>query len=193
MFTGIIEATAEVIALGGGKLTTQRPPIFNDVHEGSSIAVAGVCLTVVSLSPHALTFDVVPTTLGKTKLGSLRTGERVNLERALRASGRLEGHMVQGHCEAIGLVLDTEVKGGSVMLSVEVPEVLTPFIVPQGSVAIDGVSLTVANIQDQTLTVALVPYTCAQTTLGTLKQGDSVNIETDIIGRYSQKLVHVGS
>ncbi len=188
MFTGIIEATAEVLSFGGGKISLQRPSAFGDVREGSSIAVAGVCLTVTALSPHALTFDVVPVTLKKTKLSSLRVGSRVNLERAMRASGRFEGHIVLGHCEGTGNVQEVGEE-----LTIEFPGELQRFIVRHGSIAIDGVSLTVAEVARRTLTTALIPHTRKETTLGDLQHGDLVNLETDVLGRYILSLAYGGA
>jgi len=188
MFTGIIEATAEVLSFGGGKLSLQRPATFGDVREGSSVAVSGVCLTVTALSPHALTFDVVPVTLKKTKIPSLRVGSRVNLERAMRASGRFEGHIVLGHCEGTGNVQ----KAGE-ELTIEFPGELQRFIVRHGSIVIDGVSLTVAEVAPRTFTVALIPHTRRETTLGDLQHGDLVNLETDVLGRYILSLAYGGA
>ena len=186
MFTGIIEATAEVLSLGGNKLVVSRPETFGDVREGSSVAISGACLTATALATHALTFDVVPMTLKKTKLGSLRKGDRVNLERAMRANGRFDGHIVLGHCEGIGSV---EASGEELVISI--PEDLRPYIVRHGSITIDGVSLTVAAFDGKTVTVALIPFTRSETTLGSLNAGDIVNLETDILGRYILSHSHV--
>lgn len=183
MFTGIIEATALVRAQGGGRLTLERPGLFDDVKLGSSIAVSGVCLTVAEMDPKTLTFDVMPETVRNTTIGDWTIGDWVNLERALPAHGRFEGHVVQGHVEGIGEVIGMEQRGGDVRLAVRVPAEMKRFIVPKGSVCLDGVSLTVADIGSGSCTVALIPTTLASTTLGRKRMGDRVNIETDILVR----------
>lgn len=183
MFTGIIEATALVRAQGGGRLTLERPDLFDDVKLGSSIAVSGVCLTVAEMDPKSLTFDVMPETVRKTTMGALSVGDRVNLERALPAHGRFEGHVVQGHCEGVGEVIGMERQGGDVRLTVSIPDGLRRLIVPKGSICLDGVSLTVADVGTDSCTVALIPMTLTTTTLGRKRMGDHVNIETDILVR----------
>lgn len=181
MFTGIVEAIGMIQEVAPGRLGVQHPPSFTDISEGSSVAVAGVCLTVASLAGQNMLFDVVPETLSKTILGRLHPGDRVNLERALPAGGRFEGHIVQGHVEGVGRV--TEMRKGS--LTVVLPNGLLPSVVEKGSIAIDGVSLTVANLRENCCTIALVPHTLAHTTLGFLKPADPVNVETDILARYA--------
>jgi riboflavin synthase len=185
VFTGIIETTAEVLGRGDTTLTVRRPLAFDDVREGSSIAVAGVCLTVTQLQQAKMFFDVVPETWTKTTLGERKPGDKVNLERALRADGRFDGHIVQGHVEGTATV--TEAANG--LLMIVVPSGVRPFVVPKGSITLDGVSLTVANVQDDLVTVALIPTTLRDTTLGLLKPGDRVNVETDILGRYAQSFL----
>lgn len=180
MFTGIIEATAEVVTMGGGKLTVRRPPAFRDVSIGSSICVSGACLTVTELTEAAMTFDVVPETLSKTTLGSKKEGDSVNLERALAASGRFEGHVVQGHVEGVG---EVGVPPSTSHLTISLPRQLLPFVVSKGSITLDGVSLTVASVEHDLVTVAIIPHTLAQTTLGSLRKDDRVNVETDILAR----------
>lgn len=183
MFTGIIETTARVIQQGDGRLTVERPGLFQDVKTGSSIAVSGVCLTVARMDRKSLSFDVVPETLKRTTLGDLAIGDLVNLERALPAHGRFEGHVVQGHCEGTGEVTGLERRGRDVRLTITVPKALRSAVVEKGSVSLDGVSLTVASRGTETLTVALIPATLDGTTLGRKKMGDRVNIETDILVR----------
>jgi len=183
MFTGIIETTAKIIAQGDGRLTLERPVSFDDVKPGSSIAVSGVCLTVTELDARALTFDVMPETLRTTTIGDLSIGDLVNLERALPAHGRFEGHVVQGHIEGTGEVIGLEQRGDDVRLTVRVPAELKRVIVPKGSICLDGVSLTIADVGPESCTVALIPMTLKGTTLGTKRMGDSVNIETDILVR----------
>lgn len=183
MFTGIIEAMAKVQEQGNGRLTVERPGLFDDAKKGSSIAVSGVCLTVVGMDECSLTFDVMPETLSKTTIGDLSIGDSVNLERALPAHGRFEGHVVQGHCEGTGEVVGMERKGADVRLTIRVPPDLKRMIAPKGAIAVDGVSLTVADVGTETFTVALIPFTLTQTTLGAKKMGSRVNIETDILVR----------
>ncbi|MFH1444522.1 MAG: riboflavin synthase [Candidatus Peregrinibacteria bacterium] len=183
MFTGIVEATAKVTARQGGKLSIERPQAFNDVARGSSIAVAGVCLTVSILDEHSLTFDVMPETVAKTTIGSLSIGDLINVERALPAHGRFEGHVMQGHVEGIGEVVGLERKGEDVRLTIRAPSALRHAIIPKGSIALDGVSLTIVDVGTDVFTIALIPLTLAQTTLGIKRMGDHVNIETDILVR----------
>lgn len=183
MFTGIIEATARVMAQGGGRLALERPGTFDDVKPGSSISVSGVCLTVTVMDPESLTFDVMPETLQKTTIGDWTIGDLVNLERALSAHGRFEGHVVQGHAEGTGEVIGLEQQKGDVRLTVRIPPALKRMIVPKGSICLDGVSLTVADVGTDSCTVALIPLTLASTTLGAKRMGDRVNIETDVLVR----------
>lgn len=203
MFTGIIEAQAKVTEQGKGRLIVERPEHFSDVQLGSSIAVSGVCLTVTALDDRSLTFDVMPETVAKTTIGDLSIGAWVNLERALPAHGRFEGHVVQGHVEGTGIIVDAPTpqplsprkkggrgeeggrgeKGQDVRLEMRVPPELRRSIVPKGSIAVDGVSLTVADVGADTFTVALIPMTLEHTTLGGKRTGDRVNIETDILVR----------
>ncbi len=180
MFTGIIEATAKVLETGANKLVLERPAHFDDIKIGSSIAVSGVCLSIISFDERQMSFDVIETTLKKTKLGSLAVGDYANLERAMRADGRFEGHIVTGHSEGVGVVVAKK----DTILTITIPSPLLPFIVLHGSITIDGVALTVAEISNAQLSVALIPHTLEHTTLGSLVPGSCVNLETDILGRY---------
>lgn len=182
MFTGIIEATAHVLKISDSGLTLERPAVFDDIKIGGSIAVSGVCLSVTAFDKNSMSFDVVATTFQKTKLGSLKKGDTVNLERALRADARLEGHIVLGHCEGVGEGLAVGAVGA--LLTVTIPEELKKYVVLHGSITLDGVALTVAALKGTAVTVAIIPHTLTNTTLGSLKAGDSVNIETDILGKY---------
>ena len=184
MFTGIIEATAAVKQAGGSTLTLARPAMFDDLKIGGSIAVSGVCLSVTAMDDASMGFDVIPTTLNKSKLGSLKAGDSVNLERALAANGRLDGHVVLGHCEGVGKVVSIKAEGKDRIITVSIPSGLEKLIVPHGSIAVDGVSLTIAETNGKTFSVALIPLTLEHTTLGTLKEGSAVNIESDVLGRY---------
>ena len=182
VFTGIIEAQAAVVQKTDRQLAVERPPSFMDIAIGSSIAVSGVCLSVIQFGDTTMAFDVVPETWSRTKLGSLQAGDRVNLERAMPANGRFEGHIVQGHVEGTAEVIalsDTHV------LTLRLPSELILYVVPKGSIAIDGVSLTVATVDGDQCAIALIPHTLKQTTLGNLHIGDTVNVETDILGRYA--------
>lgn len=182
MFTGIIEATAHVLESANGKLILGRPAIFDDIKLGASIAVSGVCLSVIAFDDASMTFDVIAETMRKTKLGDLKIGDAVNVERAMKASDRFEGHIVQGHVEGTGVICNLLSVNG--ILNVELCDALTRFVIEKGSITIDGVSLTVAKIEGNICTIALIPHTLSMSTLGSLKAGDRVNIETDILGRY---------
>jgi riboflavin synthase len=167
---------------GKNKLILERPATFTDIKLGASIAISGVCLSVVQFDDTQMSFDVIDETLRKTKLGDLHVGDAVNLERAMKASDRFEGHIVQGHVEGTGEIRDLGSETG--VLNIVLPDILVPFVIAKGSITLDGVSLTVANIDDTVCTVALIPHTLSITTLGHLKPGDRINIETDILGRY---------
>ena len=183
MFTGIIETTAPLINVGS-QLSIGRPASFTDLAVGQSIAVSGVCLTLVAFDASSMAFDVVPETLARTNLGSKHAGDRVNLERALAANGRFEGHIVQGHVEGVAEVAALTDEGEGKRLTVRLPDDLARYVIPKGSIAIDGTSLTVAAIDDQKMcSIALIPHTLSWTTLGGLRPGDGVNIETDVLVR----------
>lgn len=180
MFTGIVETTVAVLDRTDTGLTLERPATFDDIRLGSSISVAGVCLSVIAFDERSMSFDVVPETLAKTKLSELRPGDRVNLERSMRAGDRFEGHVVQGHVEGVARVVFLKPGG---QLSITIPSELCRFIIPKGSITLDGVSLTIADITDDICTIALIPHTLEHTTLGSLQPGDAVNIETDVMVR----------
>lgn len=184
MFTGIVEATAEVLSNNGNSLQIARPQTFTDLKIGASISVSGVCLSIVGLDDSSMSFDVIPETVRKTKLGSLKPGSRVNLERAMKADARLDGHIVQGHVEGVGTVV-----AGKGELVIDAPEDLLLSVLSKGSIAIDGVSLTVARIEGDRITIALIPHTIQETTLGQLQEGDRVNIETDVLAKYGAKRI----
>ncbi len=194
MFTGIIEATAKVLKRTDHTLVIERPKIFDDITIGSSICVTGVCLSVVEMNNISMSFDVVQETWKKTKLATLEEGDRVNLERAVRADSRLDGHIVQGHVEGVGIVaryslLATEARNQKPetrnetesIIVIDIPFNLRDYVVPKSSIAIDGVSLTIASIEQNLCTIALIPLTIRSTTLGSLKPGVRVNVETDIM------------
>jgi riboflavin synthase len=179
MFTGIIEATALIKKKTDDLLIIERPQIFDDIVIGSSISVSGVCLSVVKMNNTELEFNVVKETWNLTNLRSIKEGDMVNLERSVRADQRLDGHIVQGHVEGVAEIIKNEKED----LVIRMPKDLIKFCVHKGSIAINGVSLTIASIEGEELGVALIPHTRENTTFGTLKAGDSVNIERDITTR----------
>ena len=189
MFTGIIEATAAVLKKTEDSLTIAHPVSLDDLKKGCSIAVSGACLTVTSFDDQSMTFQVIPETWQKTKLGSLTKGDLVNLERSMPASGRFDGHIVQGHIEGVGTVTAIVRDGQDVRVMVSVADDLRRYIIPKGSITIDGIALTVASIEKDQVTVALIPETLQMTTFSSLREGDMVNLETDMIGRYVYALL----
>jgi len=190
MFTGIIRHVGTVqgaeTASGGQRLSIDVGPLAEGLSYGDSVAVSGVCLTVAEISGAAAQFDVAAQTLETTTLGDRRTGEKVNLEPALRASDGLDGHLVQGHVDGAAEVADIR-RGDQWDITFRAPEELMAGMVAKGSVAVDGVSLTLADVQADRFRVALIPTTLAETTLADLKVGNRVNIETDLIGKYLHK------
>ncbi|HEY3333407.1 MAG TPA: riboflavin synthase [Capsulimonadaceae bacterium] len=193
MFTGIIEAigTVENIerAEEHARLTVSAPEILTGVKLGDSIAVNGTCLTVVEISDNGVSFDAVYETMRKTALGHLATGDPVNLERSMLADGRFGGHIVQGHVDATGSIASIRQVENSYMVYVDVPRDMMRYIVRKGSIAVDGISLTVVDAEDRTFSVSIIPHTWEATNLSSKRAGDPVNIETDIIGKYVEKLV----
>lgn len=187
MFTGLIEAigeVAEVAPTPEGFRLHVATALATALSPGDSLAVNGVCLTVVSADGEGLYADISPETARVSALGRLVRGSRVNLERPLRADARLGGHFVQGHVDAIGSIEEIRPAGDSHWLAVSFPTLLAPYIVRKGSITIDGISLTVANVGDRRLDVQIIPYTWAHTTLSGARQGDAVNVEVDILGKY---------
>jgi riboflavin synthase len=191
MFTGIVEAIGTVRALerrgSRAELLVEEPRLAAEARLGDSIAVNGACLTVAAIVPPVLRFDAVQETLERSALGELGAGGRVNLERALRADARLDGHLVQGHVDATGRVRELRREGDDVRLFVECEPAFTEWLVEKGSVAIDGVSLTVVGVTQTGFDVALIPHTLAVTTLGTLRPGQRVNLEADVLGKYVKR------
>ena len=191
MFTGIVETVGRVTALDpqGEKtrVVVEAPAIANEVPIGASVAVNGACLTVIEARGGAVCFEAVRETLDKTALGALQVGSPVNLERAMRADGRLDGHIVQGHVDATGRVRSVERHGDDVRFAVACDAAFAELLVPKGSVAIDGVSLTVVGVEPEGFDVALIPHTLAVTTLGMRRPGDRVNLEADVLGKYVKK------
>ncbi|MGZ6970838.1 MAG: riboflavin synthase [Thermoanaerobaculia bacterium] len=195
MFTGLVSAVARVVSLrsgaAGAVLAVERPPDFGDAAVGESIAVSGVCLTVVppAAPGQPLFFDVSPETLSRSALGGLAAGAGVNLERALRASDRLGGHIVAGHVDGTAEVLGIEKSGDSWTFRFSLPLPLARYAVEKGSIAVDGISLTVAALGEGSFDVAVIPHTFTATTLGMKKPGDRVNLEVDVLGKYVERLL----
>ncbi len=194
MFTGIVECVGTVKAVKAGSadsVFTISPAAIelSGVSAGESISVSGVCLTVTSITPDSFTVDASHETLARTTLSSLKNGSRVNLEMALQAGGRMGGHIVNGHVDGVGTVESTAKKGESVVVWIRVPEQLSRYVVEKGSVAVDGVSLTVNEVRGAKFSVNLIPYTLDATTFASMRAGDSVNIECDIIGKYVEKFI----
>jgi len=229
VFTGIIEAQALIKEKTDRQLVIEKPQDFDDIKIGSSVCVSGACLSVILFDENTMTFNVMEETLKCTKLGSLKVRDKVNLERSMKMSDRFEGHMVQGHVEGVGEVINIAIsnrpltplppslplpptpspreRGGldtgspsssggrgrgmeeDGRLTIKVPNALLNYIIPKGSIALDGVSLTVASISGNEVTVALIPHTLKNTTLGSLKRGDQVNVETDVLVRHSKKIL----
>lgn len=197
MFTGIVSAIGEIAKIDPGpvtRLAVRSPYDPAGVEIGASINHAGVCLTVVAKRADGAGMihdvEMVPETLAKTSLGALQVGSKLNLERALKAGEELGGHLLSGHVDGVGrLNAVTDEGGGSTRLSFTAPPALMPFIAGKGSIAIDGVSLTVASVEADTFSVAIIPHTALVTTLGTLRLGDVVNLEIDMIARYVARLL----
>lgn len=193
MFTGIIEevGTVKTVQHSGNSsfIRIEAKKILEDVRLGDSIAVNGVCLTVTHFDSTTFQADVMNETLSRSSLGALRNGSPVNLERAMAADGRFGGHIVSGHIDGTGTIADISNDGIAVWYTVSAPPEILRYIVEKGSIAIDGISLTVAKITDSTFSVSIIPHTASHTVLGTKKVGDTVNLENDIIGKYVEKLI----
>ena len=193
MFTGIVEHLGRVSAFtadaAGGRIGIDLGPVAEGVKLGDSIAINGACLTATSLAGSSATFDVGPESLERTTLGGLAVGDRVHLERALAAGGRLDGHLVQGHVDCVGSVERVTPRGTAIDLRVTVTEQPLDLVVEKGSIALAGVSLTVNMVQGQRFEVSLVPHTQAKTFLTELRPGARINVEFDIIGRYVARLL----
>lgn len=194
MFTGIVEEIGAVRAVVSGSewgsLSIGARRVLKDTRRGDSIAVNGVCLTVTALSRDGFTADVMAETLRRSNLGALKVGEAVNLERALAANGRFGGHIVSGHVDNLGEIVNTKQEGSALWLTLSAPPDVLELVVKKGSVTLDGVSLTVAERTERTFSVSLIPTTQTDTTLLRKRPGDKINLETDIIGKYVRALLH---
>lgn len=192
MFTGLVQSLGTIAATsdarGGRRLRVTEPAVAPALQLGESVAVCGACLTVVAVDGDAFDFEVGPETLVKTTLGKLAVGDRVNLERSLRVGDSLGGHFVTGHVDCVGTVLEEAVTGDWLTVWFGFPPEFAELLVAKGSVAVDGVSLTVVDALADRLSVMLIPHTRAHTTLGTKKPGDAVNLEFDLLAKHVQKL-----
>ena len=193
MFTGIIEETGTVrsVSLLGdsGAIQIGADLILGGTRPGDSIAVNGVCLTVTTITDKSFTADVMAETLRRSNLGQLRTGDQVNLERAMSAEGRFGGHIVSGHIDGTGLIKSIKKDGNAIWFEIAASREITDGIVEKGSIAIDGISLTIAAVDNVSFKVSVIPHTLKETVLGVKKVGDTVNLETDVIGKYVKKLL----
>ncbi|ABK42694.1 riboflavin synthase, alpha subunit [Magnetococcus marinus MC-1] len=200
MFTGLIETVGQVAALRKGhgewQLSVQSDLPMAEVKLGDSIAVSGACLTVTQMAGRQFTVEVSQESVAKTTFAALQVGAAVNLERALRMGGRLDGHLVQGHVDAVGWLESQQPRGGSMELWFRVPGEIGRYIIPKGSIAIDGISLTVNQVADgedaTRFSINVIPLTQRKTTLGGLAVGGRVNVETDLLGRYVERLLRRG-
>lgn len=193
MFTGIIQEVGHVEAIERGeqsaRFTIRAGHILDGVKLGDSIAVNGACLTVVQSDPGTVAFDAVYETLQKTALGALAIGDEINLEPSLAANGRFDGHIVQGHVDGVGTIASIREVDNSYYIYITASPTLLRYIVRKGSIAIDGISLTVVDADDKTFSVAIIPHTWDHTNLHIRRAGDQINLETDIVGKYIEKLV----
>ncbi len=193
MFTGLVEEIGHVKSvqrIGASlRLAIGADKVLEGTKIDDSICVSGVCLTVIAHEANSFAVQVVDETLRKTSLGSLRVSSRVNLERALRPTDRLGGHFVQGHVDGVGRLVSFENQSSGKLLRVELLDALLPYVIPQGSIALEGVSLTIARIEGNHIGIALIPHTLASTTLGDARVGDTLNVETDLLGKCIARLM----
>ena len=189
MFTGIVEETGAVSAAGEGRLIVHARTALDGTAVGDSVSVNGACLTVTDVQDGRIGFDLMPETLRRTNLGGVGPGSTVNLERALAFNGRVGGHLVQGHVDGTGKVLSLEADGDAVIVRFSAPPDVIRYIVEKGFIAVDGVSLTVVDVDDGSFSVSLVRYTQDHTVLGRITPGDEVNLEIDILAKYAERLL----
>ena len=193
MFTGIIEGLgtiAEIRPSGRGKrLLIDADFLLDQTKIGDSIAISGVCVTVIIIAGKRFEIDISPETIARTTFATAKTGDRVNLERALRLSDRIDGHLVSGHIDGIGTIKDKKRTGNAIIVVIDVPEFLSRYMITKGSVAVDGISLTINNRARDCFDVSIIPHTAKLTTIGLKKAGDYVNIETDMIGKYIENFI----
>ena len=184
MFTGIVQEVGSIVSVGAGKLIAAAGGILKDLQLGNSIAVNGVCLTVIAYDAHSFTVEVMPETLKKTNLGLLRPGEKVNLERPMALGGEIGGHLVQGHVDGTGEIVSITREGEARLIRFRADPDIMRFVVTKGFIAVDGASLTVVDKDEKSFSVSIVGYTLEHTILADRRTGDTVNLETDIIGKY---------
>jgi len=197
MFTGIIEGLGTITGIQssgkGSSFSLTADFSLEGTRIGDSIAVNGACLTAVQVGGNQFKVDVAPETLSLTSLGRSKVGERVNLERALSLSGRLDGHLVSGHIDGTGTIKSRQNMGNAIIVSFAIPEAIAYYMIRKGSVAVDGISLTINDCQSNSFSVSIIPHTAALTTVGFKKLGETVNIETDMIGKYVERFIKKGS
>ena len=195
MFTGIVEETGSIRSLrlsgSSGKIAIRAKKVLGGTRIGDSIAVNGVCLTVVSLEKDGFTADVMAETVRRTNLGDTKIGEKVNLERAMAADGRFGGHIVAGHVDGTGTIAGKKKDDNAIWYKIEASPHIMRYVVEKGSITVDGISLTVAKVEDNNFSISAIPHTVSQTVLKDRKEGDIVNLENDIIGKYVEKLLYV--
>ena len=193
MFTGIVEELAQIKSIKprkkGIRYSISADLVMDDIKIGDSISVNGVCLTIIATRKNGFCMDLVEETLNMSNLGELQVGDFVNLERAMKATDRFGGHIVQGHVETVGIILEKQMQDEEAILSVGIDPEWMRFCIPKGSITLDGVSLTIAKIDGNIIEVALIPHTLENTTLGLKGKTDTLNIETDIIGKYIDRLL----
>jgi len=189
VFTGIVRERGRLVGRNGSDLVVEAPETAAGTSIGDSVALDGVCLTATDVSDGRIAFHAVPETLGRTTLAALEPGAEVNVEPALRAGEPLGGHYVQGHVDGVGHVTDTTPEGDGLRLRLALPPELLRYCVPKGSIAVQGVSLTIAALDDDGIEIALVPHTLAATTLASLRPGAEVNLEVDVLAKYVERLV----
>lgn len=193
MFTGIIEELGKVVSLKRGRraavLIIEGNIIFDDLKLGDSVAVNGVCLTASHISGNMFQADVMNETFHRSSLGSLQKGDRVNLERAMAADGRFGGHMVAGHIDAAGELISKKKDDNAVWFTVKAPQQVMRYCVEKGSIALDGISLTIAKLGENTISVSMIPHTMEHTNFADKRPGDKVNLENDMVGKYVEKLL----
>lgn len=193
MFTGLVEEVGNIaeigISRGAKRITVHAQHVLGDLRIDDSIAMNGVCLTVIHRDARGFAVEAVDETLRKTTIGSWQIGKSINLERALTAQSRLGGHFVQGHVDGLAKVTDWSEQAGGRMLSVSMPAELVNYLIPKGSITLDGVSLTIAAIKNNQIQVALIPHTLEVTTLGAVRIGDAINVEADMLGKYVRQIL----
>ena len=193
MFTGIIEGLGVVSAVRpasqGKRLTVEADFDLNQTKIGDSICVSGACLTAVKIDGRHFEVDISPETLQMTTFSQAKVGQRVNLERALRLSDRIDGHLVSGHIDGVGKIRQRETRGNAIIVTIEVPELLTRYMINKGSVAVDGISLTINTCAAGSFSASIIPHTAQLTTIGFKNKGDPVNIETDMLGKYVERFM----